>query len=197
VLRFTDRAFSVATSGHPLVRLARTHAAPRLLGLVPHAHGARAWAFRTMAELRVRYRRSPLSLSGPPSRRRPRPGDRLPDALVLVDGRTSTLHRRLARPGFHLLLWDPHGSCPPSTARAIAGRFPGVLTVHRLGPRRSAADLQDLTGQLARRLGVSPGRPAHVLVRPDGHVAERGDGDLRPLRPYLETWLVPGSDGPV
>jgi hypothetical protein len=51
--------------------------------------------------------------------------------------------------------------------------------------------VQDLTGHLARRLGVPPGRPAHVLVRPDGHVAHRGDADLRPLRRYLETWLVP------
>ncbi|GAA2719152.1 FAD-dependent monooxygenase [Cellulomonas aerilata] len=193
VLRLTDRAFAAATSSHPLVRLARTHVAPVVLEALTHAHGTRARAFRTVAELRIRYARSPLSTSGGRSRRAPRPGDRLPDALVLVAGGTSTLHRRLHHPGFHLLLWDPDATCPPQTVRAVETRYPGVVTVHRLGPRRSGNPVQDLTGHLARRLGLPRTRPAYLLVRPDGHVAHRGDGDLRPLRRYLETWLVAAS----
>ncbi len=197
VLRLTNRAFAVATSRHPVVLRVRERVAPVAVGLAAHAHGARALAFRTVAELRIGYRDSPLSASatadGRASRgrhwRAPRSGDRLPDALVLVDGRTSTLHRALARPGFHLLLWDPHGSCPPGTVAAVERRYGDVVTVHRLGPRRSGADLEDLAGQLLRRLGVTPDRPAHLLVRPDGHLALRGGGDLRPLRAYLERWF--------
>ncbi len=195
VLRFTDRAFTAATSQHPVVRLVRTRAAPLLVALATHAHGTRARAFRTVGQLRVGYRSSPLSARGRASWRGPRPGDRLPDALVLVGGRTATLHSRLRRPGFHLLLWDPDGLCPPSLVDAVRTRYPDLVAVHRLGPRRSSADVQDLTGHLARRLHLSGGRPAHLLVRPDGHVALRGDGDLRPLRDYLERWLVP--DAPV
>ena len=198
VLRFTDRAFVAATSTRPVVRLVRTRVAPVALGLATRAHGARALAFRTVSELRIGYRAGPLT--APRGRsprtpwRAPRPGDRLPDALVLTGGRTGTLHRALDRPGFHLLLWDPQGTCPPTTLAAVADRYPGVVTVHRLGPRRSAAELQDLAGQLGRRLGLAPTRPAHLLVRPDGHLALRGDGDLGGLRRYLETWLSrPGA----
>jgi 2-polyprenyl-6-methoxyphenol hydroxylase-like FAD-dependent oxidoreductase len=190
VLRLTDRAFAVATSADPVLRLVRTHAAPVLLRLLPHAHGVRARAFRTVAELRIGYRRSPLSAPAGRPVRRPRPGDRLPDALVLVGGRTSTLHRQLRRPGFHLLLWDPAGTCPPATVRAVEDRYGRVVSVHRLGPRRSPCEVQYLTGHLARRLGVRPTGPAHLLVRPDGHVAQRGGGDLAGLRRYLETWLT-------
>lgn len=190
VLRLSDRGFRAATSRHPVVRLVRTRAAPFLLGAVTHAHAGRALAFRTLAQLRIHYRDSPLSAPARPARG-PRPGDRLPDALVLVRGRTLTLHHWVRPPGFHLLLWDPQGTCPRSVVAAVTQRYGDVVTVHMLGPRRSGAKVQDLAGQVARRLRLPAERPAHLLVRPDGHIALRGGADLRGLRDHLETWLVP------
>jgi len=191
VVRFTDRAFTAATSTHSGVRLLRTRVGPLVLAVATRAHGARALAFRTVAQLRVSYRRAPRAAVGTGSWRGPRPGDRLPDALVLRRGRTTRLHGVLDGSGFHLLLWDPGVTCPPALATAVADRYPGIVTVHRLGPRRSGNELEDLTGHLARRLGLRATRSAHLLVRPDGHVAERGGADLRDLRTYLETWLTP------
>jgi hypothetical protein len=66
-----------------------------------------------------------------------------------------------------------------------------------LGPRRSGAELEDLAGQLARRLRLRADRPAHLLVRPDGHLAVRGGADLTGLREHLDRWLgqPAGTDG--
>jgi 2-polyprenyl-6-methoxyphenol hydroxylase-like FAD-dependent oxidoreductase len=65
VLRFTDRAFTIATSTNPVVRYARTRLGPAVIPLALKARTARASAFRTVAQLDIRYRHSPLSLDSP------------------------------------------------------------------------------------------------------------------------------------
>ena len=79
VVRFTDRAFTIATSANPLVRRARVHLAPRLLRLAARGRRARTAGLRTLAQLNVAYRASPASTEGVPRLRHgPRAGDRLP-----------------------------------------------------------------------------------------------------------------------
>ncbi|WNM37978.1 FAD-dependent monooxygenase [Micromonospora halotolerans] len=188
VLRFSDRAFTVATSTNPLVRFARTRLAPALLPAVLAPRFVRAAAFRTVAQLAIRYPRSPLSTDGPQTPRGgPRAGDRLPDAQ-LADG--DTLHRLTAAPGWHLLLCGPPEGWPAHEVDDLTRRHRGHLTAHRLvgtsgsGPEAGA--------QVLRRLGVTPGTHAVYLVRPDGHVGYRAGGtDLTGLRAYLHRWLGP------
>ncbi len=94
VLRLSDRAFTAATSTNQVVRLARTRLAPALIPLALKAGTGRAYLFRTISQLNVRYRDSCLSLDGPsPPRSGPRAGDRIPDASIVQDGRPTTLHR--------------------------------------------------------------------------------------------------------
>ena len=108
VLRFTNRAFTVATSNNPLIRRVRSQAAPNLVPLALRSKRGRVNAFRTITQLGIRYRNSPLTLEGAnPPRHGPRAGDRLPDALVSLHGQVTTLHRALSAPGFHLLLVGP------------------------------------------------------------------------------------------
>jgi hypothetical protein len=105
-----------------------------------------AEAVRLISQLRVNYRRSPLSVDGTPRLRgAPRPGDRLPDATVSVAGSPRRLHALLARPGVHLLL--QRDAAPPPEAAT--------------GPRVTVL-----------RLANSPGRGL-LTVRPDGHVGFR------------------------
>jgi 2-polyprenyl-6-methoxyphenol hydroxylase-like FAD-dependent oxidoreductase len=163
VRRLTDRAFTVGTSGHPALRLARTRLAPHLAPLLLRATGARARLFRTVSELGIHYRRGPASATGPQRPRQgPRAGDRLPDT-------PAGLQRRIAGPGYHLLLTGPAHHWPENLP---LGERHGLLSVHRLGPR-----------------SPWPGT-THALVRPDGYVGYLARGtDLTGLRAYLDRWL--------
>jgi hypothetical protein len=165
VLRFTDRAFTIATSTNPLVRFARTRIAPTLIPLILKPERARGYAFRTVSQLGIRYRSSPLSVNGPGAPRRgPKAGDRLPDARVHHDGRATTLHQITATPGWHLLLCGSAKAWPASTG------IGDLVTSHHV----STAD---------GHLGL-------CLVRPDGHIGYRSGGcDLTGLHAYLRRWL--------
>ena len=63
VLRFTDRAFTAATSTNPVVRGVRSRLVPRLLPMALHFRLGRAPAFRTISQLGVSYR--PIPPYGP------------------------------------------------------------------------------------------------------------------------------------
>lgn len=176
VLRFTDRAYTIATSTNPVIRFARTRVAPMLIPVILRPRTARRAAFRMISQLGIRYRRSPLSAEGPNAPRRgPRAGDRLPDGPFVYNGQSTTLHAVTDAPGWHLLLCGPAWS-----DRTVAAA--GPVTVHRLGE----------DGSVLRRLGLRPHESAQFLVRPDGHVGYRAGGaDLAGLHAYLHRWLPP------
>ena len=195
VLRFTDRAFTIGTSTSPLVRFVRTRLAPYLVPLALRARAGRAYGFRTVSQLGVRYRGSAASAEGSPSPRRgPRPGDRLPDAPVSIDGRPATLHGALTAPGYHLLLCGPTPAWPAGVPAELAGRHPDWLTVHRLSRDTGPGILHDADGLALRRLGLRDPAAGHCLVRPDGHIGYRSTGtDLAGLNAYLKRWLSGAS----
>ena len=80
VLRFTDRAFTIATSTNPLIRFARTRIAPGSFRSALKPKTGRAYAFRTVSQLAIRYRQPAVPQRPIPPAARPRRGDRLPDA---------------------------------------------------------------------------------------------------------------------
>jgi 2-polyprenyl-6-methoxyphenol hydroxylase-like FAD-dependent oxidoreductase len=191
VLRFTDRVFTVATSRNLVIRFARGQVVPRLAPLVLRGKVGRRIVFRTVSQLGIRYRGSPLSVEGPgaPSRG-PRPGDRLPDAPINCDGRPASLHSALASLGFHVLLCGPSSAWPAANSAGLAdGSSINVLRLTRAVGR--PGDLVDPTGLALGRLGVTGDDAVHYLIRPDGHVAYRAGADLTGLRAYLAGWGVP------
>jgi 2-polyprenyl-6-methoxyphenol hydroxylase-like FAD-dependent oxidoreductase len=189
VVRFTDRAFSVATSTNPLVRTLRTQLVPRMLPLALRFDRAVAAGFRTVSQLNISYRSSPAVQEGPPALRRgPRAGDRLPDARIIRDGQECWLGEALAAPGFHLLLCGPPGDWQPGQLTTLRHRHPDTLTVHHLTREAVPGALHDLGGQVLARLGVND--RAQYLIRPDGHVGYRAGGDdLAGLQRHLTRWL--------
>src|SRR5690606_42012554 len=64
---------------------------------------------------------------------------------------------------------------PPVPADPPVTRVPR-LRAHPLTPAAAAHALVDHTGRAHRRLGLRAGEAAHLLVRPDGHIAARADG---------------------
>jgi 2-polyprenyl-6-methoxyphenol hydroxylase-like FAD-dependent oxidoreductase len=195
VVRFTDRAFSVATSANPLVRTVRTRLVPRVLPLALRFDRGVAYGFRTVSQLGIGYRGSPAVQEGRPALRRgPRAGDRLPDARVTLDGRPCWLGQALAEPRFHLLACGPVGRWDTGRLDALRRRHPGLLAVHHLTRQPAPGVLHDPDGAALARLGVP--EVAHYLVRPDGHVGYRAAGtDLDGLERHLARWLS-GTAGP-
>jgi 2-polyprenyl-6-methoxyphenol hydroxylase-like FAD-dependent oxidoreductase len=195
VLRMSDRAFTIATATNPLTRLARTRLAPTLLPLALKTSWPRAYLFRSLSQLAITYRHSPLSVDGPDAPRRgPRAGDRLPDAPIHHQGTVTTLHAALAAPGWHLLLcgraerWAHHLD-PPRPVHHDA------LTVHHLSTDPGPATLQTTDATALHRLGLKPAQTAAFLVRPDGHIGFRtGSPDASSLNRYLDRWLAPHPD---
>jgi len=189
VLRMTDRAFTIATATNPVAAFARTRLAPALLSLGFKASKGRAYLFRTVAELNIGYRRSQLSVDGGGVPRRPlQAGDRLPDAPVVHNGASTTLHAALARPGWHLLLCGPKRW--PDDMEQVGRRYRGVLTAHRLTSDPRADVLCDPTGTALARLGVPAAWNAVLLVRPDGYIGYRSaTAEMQSLVAYLERWL--------
>jgi len=195
VLRFTDRAFTAATSTNAIVRLARNRVVPLMLPLALRSRTGRAFAFRTLSQLGIRYRRSALSSDGPnPPRRGPRAGDRLPDAEVIRDGRPTTLHAAIAAPGWHLLLCGPVDRWAASEITRLTNRYSGLLRVHHLTTRDGPDLLYDQRGLALRRLGMSAGDSVAYVLRPDGHIGFRAGGtDLTWAARYLGRWLAATS----
>lgn len=186
VVRFTDRAFTVATSAHPVVRAVRAHLVPRVLPLVLGSRRGRRIAFRTVSQLGIRYRRSPGVQPAGRWRRGPRPGDRLPDGRVLMAGAETWLHEALSAPTFHLLLCGAGAGREDGAAEELRRRFAPWLAVHRLGasPADAGADLVDVSGATLAALRARRG--THLVVRPDGHIGSRADdGDLAGAERYL------------
>jgi 2-polyprenyl-6-methoxyphenol hydroxylase-like FAD-dependent oxidoreductase len=189
VVRFTDRAFAVATSTNPILRAARTQLVPRVLPLALRVDRALAYGFRTVSQLGISYRHSPAVQEGHPTPRRgPRAGDRLPDARVARDGQGCWLGEALATPHFHLLLCGNPGDWDTGELTAVRGRYREVLAVHHLTREAAPGGLHDVDGQAFPRLGIE--QAAHYLIRPDGHVGYRAAGtDLDGLQRHLAHWL--------
>ena len=189
VLRFTDRAARIATSESRTLRLLRTELVPRLAPLVLRSARARAYGFRTLAQLRIHYRHSPAVQEGEPALKRgPKAGDRLPDVRVERDGQTGRLQDALAAPSFHLLLCGPTDGWNEDHLAALQERYNGLVSVHRLARQATPGVLHDREGQAFTRLGVDA--TAQYLVRTDGHVGYRAGGtDLSGVERYLAHWL--------
>jgi 2-polyprenyl-6-methoxyphenol hydroxylase-like FAD-dependent oxidoreductase len=174
LLRTTDRAFQLVVSEGALAGVFRTRIMARLAARAMRLERVREFAFRTISQIGIRYRKSPLSQTlddvpvGAPSG-----GDRFPWLLLKLqpDGGPEDLYRTLDDTRFNLLVIGQ-----PAPA---AGSFPfgDLLTVHHV------VDDPDNATELAR-VGISG--PVFYLLRPDGHVGLAGGRlDADSVKRYL------------
>ena len=175
LLRYTDRLFSTFTRVMSDVPWRRGPDGSRYHSVVPHLLGSarlRRAAFAFVSELGIRYRKSPAVAEGEPRQRDgPRPGDRLPDAEVLVNGHTTYLQQALAGPHLALLLCGDARSWDPIGLDRLGKRYGRVMSTFWLSPSGSDGPLVDAERECVSRLGVRDA--AQYLVRPDGYIAFR------------------------
>ncbi|AKM00645.1 FAD-dependent monooxygenase [Burkholderia pyrrocinia] len=200
VLRQTSFITQVVEADRGAMKLLRDHVVPLLVSFGPMRDAVR----RTVSELGVQYRKSPLTLErvldgGP------RAGERAPDALVhVLDGPlgqapgTARLYDLHDPASFTLLLLDEPanadaGAVPPppmaADAQALVQRLerimPGAVRVWRITDAEG-----DGAAGLAQEYGRS--RPSFYLLRPDGYVAARGRTatDASALLRHCESWFA-------
>lgn len=161
LLRTTDRMFSLAVSDNRLAGLFRTRVLPELLAFAMKREPLRRLAFRTISQIGIRYRESPLSqtLPGLP-KDAPRAGDRFPWMCVKLkpDAPAEDLFQKLRDTRFTLIV---AGQPAPSSDAGLADLLDTVVI----------ADDPDNVRELAR-VGVP--LPSSYLLRPDGHVGLAG-----------------------
>jgi hypothetical protein len=161
LVQTTDRAFTLASSEGEMAKRIRTLVVPRLAPALASLDTVRKFAFRTVSQMVVNYRRGPLSEGAAGD---VWGGDRLPWVKLAKGGDNYAPLKSLD--------WQVHvyGEQSPELIRVCSSsgldlhRFPWAPEMRRAGVKQDAL----------------------YLVRPDGYVAlaeARGDAER------LEAWL--------
>ena len=184
LLSTTDRAFSIVVSDSRLVRLLRTRLLPKILALAVRLDWVRQLAFRTISQIGIQYRGSPLSqtLPGLPDAA-PRAGDRFPWLLLKFSQGSppEDLFQKLDDAKFNLIVI---GQPAP-----VGLPGPGDLLRTLAIPSDPANDRE------LERANIP--RPSFYLLRPDCHVGLSGIRlDIDAVTRYFTERLAFGSRRP-
>jgi hypothetical protein len=162
LLSTTDRAFSLVLSDNPLARFLRTRLLPKLLAIAMRFTRMRRLAFRTISQIGIQYRQSPLSqtLPGLPAAA-PRAGDRFPWLRLKLtpEGLVEDLYQKLDDTKFNFIVI---GQAFPSSMTTAPGDLLRALAI----PSDPANDPELERARIPR--------PSFYLLRPDGHVGLSG-----------------------
>lgn len=162
LLSTTDRAFVLIVSDSRVAGLLRTRVLANAAAFAMRFDRIRKLAFRTISQIGIQYRDSPLSESlARWHEGAPRAGDRFPWLRIKLqpDGPIEDLFAKLDDKRFHLLLFGQ-----PALAAEIRA-LRGLLVTHAV-PSDPANDKE-----LARQ---HIPQPSFYLLRPDGHVGLSG-----------------------
>src|SRR5437899_109281 len=184
LLSTTDRASSLLVSDACLARQFRTRVLAETMSFAMGMERSQRLAFRTISQIGIRYRNSPLSETlGRLPEAAPRAGDRFPWLRLkfLPNGPTEDLFGELAATRFTLIVI---GQVSPSSGVPELG---DLLRIHEV-PSDPATDRE-----LAR---AHIPRPSFYLLRPDGHVGLAGTHlDAVAATRYIAEHLQFGRNG--
>ena len=188
ILSGSDRGFSlVGDTTNPLAQRLKVFVAPPLFRIVSQVPFLRRWAFWFVSQLWTEYRDSPAVAQSGPVKKGPKAGERAPYSFFEAGPDAGkSIFELLRGPDHHLLIFEGEKPDPDRlnvTREEIEGllnRYEVPVSIHQVS-----------TGN--RKLHKSYGAKTSslFLVRPDGHVAYRGEaGDLISLKMYLDRLFV-------
>jgi 2-polyprenyl-6-methoxyphenol hydroxylase-like FAD-dependent oxidoreductase len=189
----TDRAFSFIAAPGKIARLVREHLAPQLGRLIMGGLPAQHLLLGFLSQLRINYRKSPLSRDHGAPRKGLCAGDRAPNAPVTSAAAPAIkdLADAWRGPEHALLLFVGNGDVQAIRAirSELAAAYPALLRVHVIASLPGGDEvLIDATGEAARRYAVTS--PCACLVRPDKYIGYRSDTvDSVALRAELRSRL--------
>jgi 2-polyprenyl-6-methoxyphenol hydroxylase-like FAD-dependent oxidoreductase len=172
LLNTTDRAFALVVSDTWASRLLRTRVLARIAAFAMRFERTRQLAFRTISQIGIQYRASPLSQTLPGlAESAPRAGDRFPWMKLAwsAEGAAEDLYARLDELRFNLIAIGN----PPW----LPSELDGLIATHVVPISQANA------AELAR---AHIPNPSCYLLRPDGHVGLAGPHlDADQVRHYL------------
>lgn len=185
LVRTTDRVFNLTLNRNPLARFWIMFVAPKALALLLKEKHLARFAFTTISQIGIHYRRSRLASNasfGNFPKHAPRPGDRLPYMEYDERGQKVNIQNKVQESAFHLFLF--RGT---STDVEIQ-RFQNAVETF---DRAIVVDLIPATSEtkaLYDTFGIQ--NSGTYLVRPDQYVAYRNIGlNVEHLEDYLEQFL--------
>ena len=185
ILNGTDRGFSLQVTTDGVAQRLKPVVSPLLFGIASSLPPLRRRVFWLISQLWTNYRHSPAVARAGRAGRGPRPGERAPYGRFEGGPEAGTgLFRSLEGVDHHLLFFeglrpDPDRDAAEPNLQGLLDRYEAPVRLRRIPARNR---------ELHRRYGA--GGPTLILVRPDGHMAYRGDG-ARPedLAAYLNRWF--------
>jgi 2-polyprenyl-6-methoxyphenol hydroxylase-like FAD-dependent oxidoreductase len=162
LLETTDRAFQAVISDSWMASVFRTRIIGRVAALAISLRAVQQRAFRTLSQIGISYRESPLSRPWPGAdAKAPQAGDRFPwlHLRFQSDSDAVDLFDRLDDTRFNLLIIGQ-----PAPTREQLG-YGDLLQIH---------DVPSSAENVAALARVHISGPAYYLLRPDGHIARAG-----------------------
>ncbi len=187
ILNGSDRGFSLQVTTNPLAKWPKLLAVPLLFRIVSAVPTLRRLAFWFVSQLWTEYRESPAVAQSGPAKNGPKAGGRAPYGFFEAGpGSGMSLFDALRGPDHHLLIFEGE---KPNTERLVATReeverlldcYEAPVHVHQISTQNKG-----LHGSYGAK------KPSLFLVRPDGHVAYRGEAsDIVGLKMYFDRLFV-------
>ena len=194
ILNGSDRGFSLQVTNNPLAKAPKLFAVPLLFRLVSSVPQLRRWAFWFISQLWTSYKDSPAIAQSGPAKKGPKAGERAPYGFFEVGPDSGkSIFDSLRGTDHDLLIFEGEKPSPERLDVAREGieglldRYEVPVSIHQV--RTGNRKFHKIYGAKTSSL---------FLVRPDGHVAYRGEsGDLIGLKMYLDRLFVESRGEPV
>lgn len=172
LVRSTDRAFGMMTSGKWHHRLLRLHVFPHLIKLLFRFQKLRLSGFRTISQIGIRYIASDLTLNRTSQALRVKSGERLP---FLHTASGDCIYNLLKEPVFHALAFSPKGN--ENFIEDLNSLLPSY---------RKILSIIDLSSEKKLIESLNIKKDTILLIRPDHYIGLVTDEGIKVVRDYLK-----------